>query len=498
VRALRAARWDAALFRGEVHDAPRRVGKAPRRRVEGTYAVAFAALIVAALAVLLSADAYRQRGFMIAERSTLAVLLGIVVMLTVGVVDLRLADARRRAERREARLRTALARFEGVHGFARTVGVGLEEIRSVLRARDATLATRESETGHAILWMQATQRARSERALVSGLDAAGRSEWLFDTAASAWIASRRRTGGWDVLALSEEGSRLRGDEVVSVAALERLSQRLGADRLAGLDARRGSEWEGRVVVVEPDVGARPEESLRLAQRFMHETSGVVQSRFLLGRLRARVGAMERARIARELHDGTIQSLVAIEMELELLRRRAEGPGSAPAGELSRVKALLHQEILDLRDTMQRLKPAEIEPRELVGFLDEAVARFGRETGIRAIFDCDAEDVDLSPRVCREIARIVQEALQNVRKHSVASSVLVRLEAEPAGFRLVVDDDGQGFAGFSGTLSDAELEASRRGPYVIRERVRALGGNLSIVSSEGGGARLEITVPRELQ
>jgi len=224
--------------------------------------------------------------------------------------------------------------------------------------------------------------------------------------------------------------------------------------------------------------------------------GIGQSRFLLGRLRSRVGAMERARIARDLHDSTIQSLVAIEMELEILRRKAEARGSPAVAELARVKTLLHQEILDLRDTMQRLKPTEIEPGELVGFLDAAVARFERESGIHAHFDCDAEDVNLTPRVCRELARVVQEALQNVRKHSQARNVLVRLERAPLGWRLVVDDDGQGFAAFSGTLTHEELDAGRKGPYVLKERVRALGGELTIATVTGGGSRLDILLPDE--
>ena len=83
------------------------------------------------------------------------------------------------------------------------------------------------------------------------------------------------------------------------------------------------------------VDARPEgpaeESLRFAQRLVRELGGVVQSRFLLGRLRSRIGAMERARVARELHDGTIQSLVGVEMEVDVLRRRADQAGSRSPG-----------------------------------------------------------------------------------------------------------------------------------------------------------------------
>jgi signal transduction histidine kinase len=221
----------------------------------------------------------------------------------------------------------------------------------------------------------------------------------------------------------------------------------------------------------------------------------VQGRYLLGRVRARVGALERARIARDLHDGTIQSLVGVSMELEVLRRRAEQRGSPMAGEVRRVQALLQAEILDLRDTMQRLKPIEVQPAQLVGFLDSALARFERDSGIQSLFDCEIEDVDLSPRVCREVARIVLEALHNVRKHSDARHLVVRFgPADGGGYRLVVDDDGKGFP-FVGELTHEQLDHGRKGPFVIRERVRALGGELAIASSSGG-ARLEIRVPRE--
>jgi signal transduction histidine kinase len=472
------------------------VGGTPRRRIEGTFAVSSAALMVASLSLLLAAEDIHGHGVRLAEPSFVAVVLALFVIVTVALVDLRLSAGRRRAQQREKRLHAALVRLEGVHGFARTLGAALGEVQDLLRARDATLATCELETGNGLLWTRPPGRSRGTRAAAAGLDSVTRAEFLFATAADAWVARRRAEDRWDVLALGAQGLPLPDPELVPTAALERLSRRLVTDRLAGLAIGGGGEWEGRVIVVEPGLGPRPEESLRLAQRLVREMGAVVQSRFLLGRLRARVGALERARIARDLHDGTIQSLVAIEMELEILRRKAAARGSPTAAELARVKALLHQEILDLRDTMQRLKPAEIEPGQLVGFLDAAVARFERESGIHAHFDCGAEDVDLTPRVCRELARVVQEALQNVRKHSQARSVVVRLARAPLGWRLVVDDDGEGFAAFSGTLSHAQLDESKKGPYVLKERVRALGGELTIATSAGGGSRLDILLPDE--
>ena len=107
---------------------------------------------------------------------------------------------------------------------------------------------------------------------------------------------------------------------------------------------------------------------------------------------------------------------------------------------------------------------------------------------------DLTDVSLAPRQARELVRIVQEALVNIRKHSGARTVVLRLTAADDGLVLTVDDDGRGFQ-FEGRLNLDELDAARRGPLVIKERVRVLGGTMRIDSAPGRGSRLEIFVPR---
>ena len=92
-----------------------------------------------------------------------------------------------------------------------------------------------------------------------------------------------------------------------------------------------------------------------------------------------------------------------------------------------------------------------------------------------------------------MVQILLEALVNVRRHSGARNVFVRLATVNRDCRLSIDDDGCGFP-FAGRLSQADLDASRRGPLVIKERVRLIGGELTIESDPGQGARLEIAVP----
>ena len=84
---------------------------------------------------------------------------------------------------------------------------------------------------------------------------------------------------------------------------------------------------------------------------------------------------------------------------------------------------------------------------------------------------------------------------NVRKHSGATHVLVRLGLREGYYRVSIEDDGRGFQ-FSGSLSYTQLEESGKGPLVIRERVRLIEGDLTIESNPGKGARLEVSVPQK--
>ena len=141
-----------------------------------------------------------------------------------------------------------------------------------------------------------------------------------------------------------------------------------------------------------------------------------------------------------------------------------------------------------------MRPLEIAPKHLLDYLTELVEKLHRETGINAQFICDSEEVTLRSRVCREVGHIVQEALVNVRRHSGANNVVVSFTLRNSYWELVIDDDGCGFP-FAGRFTQAELDAVRKGPLVIKERVRSIRGELTVESNPGRGARLEILIPQ---
>ena len=318
--------------------------------------------------------------------------------------------------------------------------------------------------------------------------------YLYPSQASCCYAWRPRQSGrgpFTQIGLSEDGSRVKTDD----GPFERLAKKLDFRSLLTVSFSFGREWSGRVFLLDPSLAGDIEEELRFVQELVRQVGPAVHNVLLLRRLRLRAGAVERARFARELHDGAVQSLIAVEMQVDVLRRQSAAKPELVIPELGRIQALLREEVLKLRELMQQLKSLDVDSKRLVGVLADTVERFQRETGITARFLSELEEFEMPQQVCREIARIVQEALVNVRKHSNAKQVLVRLGAKNARWKLIVEDDGSGFS-FSGRLSQADLDSLGKGPVVIKERVRLIEGDLTIESNPGRGARLEITVPQQ--
>lgn len=205
----------------------------------------------------------------------------------------------------------------------------------------------------------------------------------------------------------------------------------------------------------------------------------------------RACSVERERIARDLHDGIVQSLIATEMQVELLRRQSTVPEAAL--DLTEITAdlqnLLRLEVRKLRGQIDQLRscstPKQILPC-LAGMLDE----FQQKTGIVTTFACDVQAEPIPQSLSREVLYIVEEALSNVRKHSGARNAELYLSFRDKTLQVVIQDDGRGFD-FTGRLSLAQMDATRKGPQVIRERVHSMNGEFALESAPNRGARLEI-------
>ena len=407
-----------------------------------------------------------------------------------------LAEDERRHRVRAWAVSRIMSRVRAQGGLVASVQAVLDELMKELCAARAVLTLEEEGNERVSVWQAEPSGGRTSMRLRQEQHA-GFPAYLFEVPArmDAWVVLRGHGSGANalrVMALDADGVRIPAPGGVTPL----LDTPFPWREAICLSSIPGDGWNGRLFLFDPQAPGFAEEHLRFLQVVVRQVGPALFNLYLQRRLQSRSGVVERARISRALHDGVIQSLIGVEMQIEVLRRKA--PSKVPEGiaaQLTSIQGTLRQEILNVRDLMQLLKPMEVDAERLVEHLAEVVDRFRQRTNIKAQLACDADDIDLSPRVCRELAGTVQEALANVRKHSEATSVLVRLGACGNAWQLAIDDNGRGFD-FEGTLDHDALDEQRRGPVLIKERVRAIGGRLTIHSQPRFGSRLEITIPRK--
>jgi len=413
-----------------------------------------------------------------------------VYLLLAGLMIGYLAESEKELRAENSLINRMLSRIRVDYGLAGSLSTVMTGIRDVFRGERAILVARDINTGRVFLW-QTHGDITEARAFVREMQPSDAEHYLpEDSPETFFLAHSAKGSSPQYDALDREGKAIKG---ALRPALEIPDS--GVNSILSLVFNFGQDWAGRMIVINPQIGRDVAAELRFAQNIVRQVGPALYSVYLLRRLRTRAGAIERARVARELHDGAIQSLIAVEMQVDVLRRQAAGDSARLAAELARVQHLLQQEIINLRELMQQMRPVDMGPQQFLDYLADYVDRFRRDTGIHVRFVTDLQEVTLSPRVCRELTRVVQEGLINVRKHSGARSALVRFASEDGHWVLMIDDDGKGFD-FVGRRNMLELDNIRRGPATIKERVRSIGGDMVIESTPGEGSRLEIKLPKK--
>jgi signal transduction histidine kinase len=413
-----------------------------------------------------------------------------IYLLVMGVLLGYLAEQQKQLRAEKAVIAQVLVGVRVEAGLTGTLQEILSGLLTIYGASAAWIASQEANSQH--VFIGEVSSINGTPTVLHWRESAGndREAMFFDSAFDTSYVGRKN-GSVTFVGLDRDGNRIHDEDTTFTEAL--IKQR-PFDRLTTVSFLLGKEWWGRIFLFDPALTADIEEELRFLQEFVRQVGPAVYNVYLLRRLRLRAGAVERARFARELHDGAVQSLIAVEMQVDVLRRQAPDRPEMVTDELSRIQMLLREEVLKLRELMQEMKSLDLDSRKLLVFLGDTVERFQRETGISARFVTDLEDVEMPQQMCRELARIVQEGLVNVRKHSKAQHALVRLGAYDGKWQLVIEDDGRGFP-FTGRLSQSELDDQRKAPVIIQERVRLLAGKLTIESNPGKGSRLEIDVPQ---
>lgn len=200
---------------------------------------------------------------------------------------------------------------------------------------------------------------------------------------------------------------------------------------------------------------------------------------------------ERNRIARELHDTIAQGLTATCMQLEAAQRSFDRDLQRTRQRLDRAAELAHQTLRDVRQSVWMLASPTIEAQTLCELLSTLSDDARQQHALAIAYQHAGPDLELSSEQQFQLSRIVQEALQNVRKHANAQQVWIRSGLEHEMVWVQIRDDGQGF-------DPSQVRRSAEGGFGLlsmRERSHILGGQLTI-QSDSSGSLIEIRFPQQ--
>lgn len=198
---------------------------------------------------------------------------------------------------------------------------------------------------------------------------------------------------------------------------------------------------------------------------------------------------ERLRLARDLHDDTIQSVIALKQRVQLAQKSVKDPPSRKT--LAELETLSEQTIENLRRMTRALRPIYLEDLGLVTALEMLSRETSQNSGIQIEFRKDGEEQRLAREVELALYRMAQEALSNVVRHSQATRADLLIAFGKNGIELEISDNG---IGFDMPKSPTDFASSGHfGLLGIRERAELIGARLEVESAKGKGSRLRVKV-----
>ncbi len=203
---------------------------------------------------------------------------------------------------------------------------------------------------------------------------------------------------------------------------------------------------------------------------------------------------ERARIARDIHDGIAQSLAFRRMRIDLWLDWLDTDHTRLREELIALKQLLREEIAELRRAIFALRPVQFDELGFAGGLHRYITEFASQHEWDIHIDLRGVAARLPPDIEAACFRVVQEALTNIAKHAHATRVDVIIDQIDQGLRVSVRDNGCGFE--PGQL--ASNAAEHVGLRQMRERLATIHGHLTILSQPGAGTDIRVWIPLNAQ
>lgn len=230
---------------------------------------------------------------------------------------------------------------------------------------------------------------------------------------------------------------------------------------------------------------------------LEDISGTLENinqRNILGKKIIQVQEEERQRIAMDIHDGPAQSLTNAVIKTEVCERLMDIDTSGVKAEIQELKVILRDSIKDIRRIIYNLHPMALDDIGLIPTIKRYINNFQNDTDIEVDFIIISQ-IDIDDKIKKvALFRIVQEALNNIQKHSGATMVKIKMEFTMKNLFLVIEDNGIGF-------DTEKLKANDRsecgfGLFNMKERVELLNGKLEIRSKNNYGTKIIVNIPNE--
>jgi len=229
------------------------------------------------------------------------------------------------------------------------------------------------------------------------------------------------------------------------------------------------------------------EELDLAQALAHQTMLVIQLSRLSRQSRQAAVAAERNRLARDIHDTLAQGLTGVIVQLEAVEEAMSRSLPAKAEEcLTRAGQLARESLQEARRSVQALRPRALQEKDLCEALKALILKMTEGTSVQTSFMVQGEPRDLPLEWEENLLHIGQEVLTNVLRHAQATHFTAQFAFDDGEVRLHMRDNGRGF--------DPAGRHDGFGLQGMRERVKGMGGRLSLHSPEGEGTAVAVVIP----
>jgi signal transduction histidine kinase len=401
-----------------------------------------------------------------------------------------LGEHQKRAQKQLMTLAELSSSIRIKHRFSRMLVELMEKLRQLFRVERCILVFHDQEVDRFFLRMVGGKKRNSHRVVELR---SNEIELLFSPRQNlGYFVNPSRTmsrvfGIKDTLVYDFDHQRVLSQ---SFEPNKRLVSIFEMESVLSVPVILSEQFKGRIYLVNRVQDSFSNSDLQYLKLIVSQVGPLIESYRLLQRMQKLSILEEKNRIARDLHDGLVQSLASLDLRVQVCLKLCQESPQEVKAELAELQRIVRAEEDELRNFMKRLRTPVLPDNDLVEAIRGYIQNFERENGLAVNLTIEPEELILPRRISNEIYQIIHEGLTNVKKHAAARKVSIKLNRDDGNANLVISDDGCGFS----TRVQTDDTSRGRAPWSIYERTRALKGTLVVESSPGHGSTLSIRLP----